>query len=484
MSATASPAQTSPRPQTSSPVADVECSCAAPLLLLIAGGMAWFVIGLIFELIASLKFHDPRFLATESFLTYGRIHAAQGSAILYGFGVPTALASGLWMLCRLGRTPLALPGAAIIGALLWNTAVLIGIGGILLGDGTGFEAFEMPLYSSLMLFTAFILMAVSGVMTFSSRAEGGTYPSQWFVLGSLFWFPWIFSTAVSTLLRWPVRGIVQSIIGCWYAQNLSFIVLGFAGLASIFYFIPKLLGKPLHSYYLAMLAFWMLALFGSWGGIPAGSPFPSWIISLSMVGTVLTAVPLLAVAVNFYHTVRGNIEALDSQLSLRCAYVALFFWLISGAQQIVGVLPSVSSLTDYSWFGVSHWYLFHYGFFAFAMFGAVYYIVPRLLDQANPPGWSPALAKWHFGLTLAGVLIAGLAFLVGGVGQGILLSDTKNSFSDVMQAALTPLRFSTLGDLFILLGTMAFGLNFALLLTRQFYLCWAHKFASLMKEPS
>ena len=32
--------------------------------------------------------------------------------------------------------------------------------------------------------------------------------------------------------------------------------IGFAGLASIFYFIPKLLGRPLHSYYLAALAFW------------------------------------------------------------------------------------------------------------------------------------------------------------------------------------------------------------------------------------
>jgi cytochrome c oxidase cbb3-type subunit I len=484
MSVTASPAQTAPRPQPQSAVNEIEASCRLPLLALFGGGVFWLFIGSLFALIASLKFHDPRFLANEPCLTYGRVHAAHITALLYGFGVPAALGVGIWLLCRLGRAPLAASGAVLIGIIFWNAAVAIGLAAIICGQNTGFESFEMPRYASVVLFVSYLLIALCGVLTFHRRAEERLYPSQWFVLGSFFWFPWIFSTAAALLLCLPVRGVVQSSVAWWYAHNFSTIFLGFAGLASIFYFIPKLLGRPLHSSYLAGLAFWTLALFGSWGGIPGGAPLPSWIISLGVVGTVLTAVPVLAVAVNFYQTVHHDLHALDGQITLRFTYVALFFWLIAGVQEIVGVLPNVSALTNYTWFAVAHWELFHYGFFTFAMFGAIYYIVPRLLDRVDSPAWSPGLVKGHFWLTLAGVLISSLALLVGGVGQGYLLNDVNNSFPQVMAATLMPLRLSTLGDLFIVIGTVLFLLNLALLLARCCCRCWTEckNFAGTGKE--
>jgi cytochrome c oxidase cbb3-type subunit I len=317
MSVTASPAQRGPRPSPQSARDDTGASCPLPLLCLFGSGVLWLFLGLFFALIASLKFHNPHFLASEPYWTYGRVHAAHSTALLYGFGVPAALGVGLWLLCRLGRAPLAGPGVILIGTAFWNTAVAIGLIAILCGDSTGFESFEMPGYVAAILFVSYLLIAICGLLTFHRRAERGLYPSQWFVLGSFFWFPWIFSTAAMLLLCMPVRGVMQSSIAWWYAHNFSSIFLGFAGLASIFYFLPKLLARPLHSYYLAALAFWTLALFGSWGGIPGGAPLPSWIVSLGVVGTVLTAVPVLAVAANFYQTVRRDLAALDSHLTLR-----------------------------------------------------------------------------------------------------------------------------------------------------------------------
>src|ERR1019366_7145557 len=103
MSVTASPAQTAPRPQHQSAVIEIEASCRLPLLGLFGGGVLWLFLGALFALIASLKFHDTRFLAGEPYWTYGRIHAAHITALLYGFGVPAAFGVGLWLLCRLGR---------------------------------------------------------------------------------------------------------------------------------------------------------------------------------------------------------------------------------------------------------------------------------------------------------------------------------------------------------------------------------------------
>ena len=62
--------------------------------------------------------------------------------------------------------------------------------------------------------------------------------------------------------------MAQAVIAWWYSDNLLVVWLGLVGLAAVFYFVPKLTRRELHSRYLALLTFWMLILFGSWGGIP------------------------------------------------------------------------------------------------------------------------------------------------------------------------------------------------------------------------
>jgi cytochrome c oxidase cbb3-type subunit 1 len=460
MSAIVSPAWTaSNNPSQSSRHGGVD-SCPAGLLYLLGAGVGWLVIALGLGFLDTLKFHDPRLLADCQFLSYGRVHDAQSSALLYGFGVQAALGIGLWLLCRLGRAPLAGPVIVFLGALLWNTAVTIGVVAILCGDNSGFDSFEMPAICAPLLFAAYALIAVCAMITFHQRREGPLYPSQWFVVGSLFWFPWIFSTASLLLLFFPVRGVVQASVAWWYAQNLNMVFLGFAGLASAFYFIPKLLGRPLHSRQLASLAFWTLALFGSWGGIPDGAPLPSWISSLGVAGTVLMAVPMLAIALNFYETARHDLNTLDANPTLRFTYVGLLFLFIAVAQKIVGALPQVSAISSLTWFGVAQKELFQLGFFAMTVFGAVYYIVPRLLGS-DDRSWGPKLVKAHFFLSVFGLLISYLSLVVAGIGQGILLTSADRSFVQVMRGTLTPLRAGTLGDLMFLVGTLVFLANFA-----------------------
>ncbi|HEX3719276.1 MAG TPA: cbb3-type cytochrome c oxidase subunit I [Verrucomicrobiae bacterium] len=459
MSATVSPARTASNNPSEPSQAGLNVSCPIGMLYLLGAGLVWLLVALVLGFIDSLKFHAPGFLADHGFLSYGRVHAAAGSALLYGFGAQAALGIGLWLLCRLGRTTLAGPFVVFLGAFFWNFAVTVGVIAILCGNNTGFDAFEMPAVCAPTLFVSYAMIGICAMLTFHQRREGPLYPSQWFVVGALFWFPWIFSTAAILLLYMPVHGVLQAAIAWWYAHNFSMVFLGFSGLASSFYFIPKLLGRPLHSRQLAALAFWTLAVFGSWGGIPDGAPLPSWIASISVVGTVLMAIPMLALGDNFYHTARYGLNTLDADPTLRFTYVGLLFLFVAVAQQIVGALPNVSAITSLTWFGAAQKELFHLGFFAMTVFGAMYYIVPRLLGL-GAEAWCPKLTKWHFGLTLAGILISYLALLVAGVEQGIMLAGTNHSFVEVMSSTLMPLRASTLGDLLFLAGTFVFLGNF------------------------
>ena len=76
------------------------------------------------------------------------------------------------------------------------------------------------------LFFAYLLLALWAMMNFAARRERALYPSHWFLVAALFWFPWIYSTANLFLVAWPVRGVVQAVIGWWFAEQSA---LGLAG---------------------------------------------------------------------------------------------------------------------------------------------------------------------------------------------------------------------------------------------------------------
>src|SRR5271170_1945431 len=218
----------------------IDSSCRVPLLVLFGGAALWLVVGLFLALIASIKFHAPDFLADCPLFTYGRVQPAANDLILYGFAIPAALGVILWIFARLSQVELVLPMVPFAAANLWHLGVLIGFVGILLGNSTGFTWLEFPRPATPLLFVAFVLIAVSAVATFGQRQERALYPSHWFLLAALLWFPWIYSTANLFLIGWPVRGVAQAVIAWWYGDNLLLVWLTLVGLGIAFYFLPKL----------------------------------------------------------------------------------------------------------------------------------------------------------------------------------------------------------------------------------------------------
>ena len=275
-----------------------------PLLALFGGAAFWLVVGSVLAMIASIKFHAPDFLAACPWLTYGRVQPAADDALLYGFCIPAGLGVVLWLFAQLGQAPLRGAIVPVVAAKLWHLGVLVGLAGILSGNSTGFAWLEFPRAGSVILFFAYLLLALWAMMNFAARRERALYPSHWFLVAALFWFPWIYSTANLFLVAWPARGIVQAIIGWWFANNLMFIWLALVGIGTAFYFLPKFSGRPLQSYYFALFAFWTLVLFGTWCGIPPGAPVPAWMPVLSSVAATLTVVPVLAVGVIAWQTLR------------------------------------------------------------------------------------------------------------------------------------------------------------------------------------
>ncbi len=455
MSVPAVKAPTNAAEQPSVTPVEVDASCRLPVLTMFVGAAVWLLIGTALALIASIKFHGPGFLADHAWLTYGRVRPAAWNALLYGGAMQAALGVMLWMFGRMGGVKLACPLIAHAGAKLWNLGVLAGFIGILAGASTGSEWLEMPRYAAVLVFLGYGLIAASALLTVHRRTVREFYPSQCFLLAALFWFPWIYSTANLLLVVRPVRGVAQAVIAWWYAANLHVVWFGLVGLGIVFYFVPKLLERPLHSRYLALVTFWGLLLFGSWTGIPASAPVPAWIPAISTVAAVLLLVPLLATVINFGRTVSGQHSALGRETTLRFVGLGFAAYVVSAVMNAAVGFPVVGGVTQFTWFVAAQHQVVIFGFFVLVVTGAVYHIAPRITGL-------PVCARCvtvHFWSAVLGIVLYAVPLAAGGVMQGLKLNTASVAFMDVVNGALMPLRVSTLGDALLFFASFVFVKN-------------------------
>ena len=442
--------------------AEIDSSCRLPLALLFLSSLLWLLLGTSLALLTSIQLHQPEFLAHCPWLTYGRLHPAAMNALVYGFASQAGLGVAFWLICRLGRAPLAQPLVVVLAAKFWNLGVTIGVLGILAGDSTGFELLEMPRYAAPILFVSYAVMGVWALIAFHFRRERELYVSQWYLLAALVWFPWIYSAANYLLLFRPVRGVMQTVVNGWYAHNLHTLWLTPIGLATAIYFIPKIVGRPLHSRQLALLGFWTLALFGSWGGIAAGSPLPAWIISVSSGAALMLSIPVLAVVTNLGLTLQKPWPQSSRDRTLTFIIAGVIFYFLGSMLDILGSVRPLSSLLRFTHYesGVAH--LLLYGFFALTMFGAIDYIVPRLAGQEWP---SATLARAHLLASVLGVVLHAVALVAGGIAQGLAM-DAGGSFMGIARSTSLFLQLATVANLLLVAGQLALLLNLAQLLRR------------------
>ena len=465
-----------PDARVETPDLKVDASLCVPLLALFGGAALWLVVGSVLALIASIKFHAPDFLAGCPVLTYGRVQPAADDALLYGFCIPAGLGVVLWLFAQLGQVPLRGAIVPVVAANFWHLGVFIGLAATLAGDSTGYAWLEFPRAGSVLLFFAYLLLALWATMNFAGRRERPLVPSHWFLVAALFWFPWIYSTANLLLVGWPVRGVVQAIIGWWFANNLVFVWLALVGIGTAFYFLPKYAGRPLQGCSLALYAFWMLIVFGTWCGIPQGAPVPAWLHAASTFAAVLTIIPVIAIGIVMWKTLCGGEKCTVWGGPYCFVRFGLGSFLLSSLMLIAMACPHFSLVTGFTWFGPARIQLQLYGFFAMMMFGAIYHLLPRVVGFEWP---FPKLARLQFWFSMIGILLLVVPLAIGGVVQGVKLQNGV-AFLEAVQAMLPFLRASTTGLLLMLLGNLLFALNiFAL--TTVWKLALAKKVIALVK---
>ncbi len=416
----------------------------------------WLVLASLAGLVSSLKMHMPDWLTQYAWMTFGRIRPIHLNLVAYGWCSLAGIGVAIWLVPRLLKTELVGARYALVGGALWSVGVLLGTIAIALGYSDGLEWLEYPWQIDILLVVGGALVGFPLWLTLLQRKVTHLYVSVWYIGAALLWFPVLFLIANFPGLHF---GVQQATMNWWYGHNALGLWFTPLALAAAYYFIPKVLGKPIHSYNLSLLGFWSLAFFYSQvgGHHLIGGPVPSWLITISIVQSMMMVIPVFAVAVNQHMTVLGNFRALIYSPTLRFIVLGAMMYTAASVQGSLQALRSVNTLTHFTHYTVAHAHLGLYGFFTMIMFGSIYFIMPRVMNWEWP---YPRLISVHFWLVVVGFAIYFTGLSIGGWLQGLAMLDAKTPFMESVTLTLPYLKARSLGGSLMTLGHLVFAAHF------------------------
>lgn len=416
----------------------------------------WLLVASVAGLIASIKLHSPDWLNQYGWITFGRIRPIHLNLVAYGWCSLAGIGVSLWLIPRLLKTQLVGAKYAIAGGALWTIGVFLGAVSIALGYSDGLEWLEFPWQIDVLLVIGGGLVGLPVLMTLLNRKVDHLYVSVWYIAAGLLWFPVLFLIGNIPYVHF---GVQQASMNWWFGHNVLGLWFTPIGLASAYYLIPKILGKPIYSYNLSLLGFWSLAFFYSQvgGHHLIGGPVPTWLITMSIVQSMMMIIPVFAVTVNLHMTVFGNFKALVYSPSLRFIVLGMMLYTAASVQGSLEALRSVNTVTHFTHFTVAHAHLGLYGFFSMVMFGAIYFIMPRVMNWEWP---YPKLISLHFWLVFIGFLIYFIWLSIGGWLQGLAMLDPNQPFMQSVAVTLPYLQARSIGGALMTLGHFVFAFHF------------------------
>jgi len=431
---------------------DADSSTAFPVFMFVAFACMWLLVGSVAGLISSIKLHEPDWLVNQAWLTFGRMRTVHITAVLYGWITNAALGVVLWVLPRLLRTRLMGGIWAMLGGALINTGIAGGIGAIAVGWSDGMEYLEIPWQIAIFMFVGFALVILPALFTLVNRKVDHLYVSVWYMVAAMLWIALLFLIGKMPGVH---TGVQQATTNWWYGHNVLGLWFTPIGVGAIYYFLPKIIGRPVRSYNLSLLGFWTLAFFyGQVGGHHLiGGPVPGWLVTLSIVQSMMMVIPVVAFSINMGTTMHGRMRLGIYSPTLRFMMFGGLMYLASSIQGSVEALRSVNAVTHFTHYTVGHAHLGAYGFVTMVLFGAIYFMMPRVLNWEWP---YPRLITLQFWLAALGILIYFVGLTIGGWLQGMAMLDAERPFMESVALTLPYLQWRSIGGSLLVLSHLVF----------------------------
>ena len=409
-------------PTAPAPSVDTEEYGAARLWIYSA--VTWLMVGTTFGLIAAAEMVNPDLFGGISFLSFGRIRPSHVNTVTifwlsmanigcFMYIIPKLMARRLWSEV-LGKAT----------AMLWNFAGIIGILTLLAGLSQAREYAELIWPVDILIAVDLVAVSVNILMTVAQRRERKLYVSSWYIIGSVVWFPIVYS--IGNVIWSPfvgggfdgaLQGINDASWNWFYGHNILGLWFTTGGVGIVYYLVPVITRTPAYSHVLSMIGFWSIGLFYSMVGQHhiLSTPTPGYLKTIATIASIALFIPVFTFITNILMTMRGNYGRIYASLPLKFALTGVVFYFVTCIQGPFQALQSFNRLIHFTNWIVGHAHLALLGTMTLWAMGGIYYIIPVTLKRRI---YSPALAETQYWLVVFGFLLIMLSLQIVGLIQG------------------------------------------------------------------
>ncbi|MDD9883259.1 MAG: cytochrome-c oxidase, cbb3-type subunit I [Gammaproteobacteria bacterium] len=436
----------------------------------IAAAMAWALFGMTAGVYLAAELVWPALNADLPWLTFGRLRTVHTTAVIFGFGGSALMATAFYSVQRTSHCTLFAPGVAWFVFIGWQLGLITGVFTLFAGINSGKEYAELEWPLDIAVAAVWVAFGVTFFGTIARRRNKHIYVSNWFY-GALIIVVAMLHIVNSLALPASLdksyslfAGSQDAVVQWWYGHNAVgfFLTGGFLGM--LYYFLPKQAGRPIWSYRLSIIAFWAFVYSYIWAG-PHHlhyNAIPDWVQNLGMVMSLILLAPSWATMVNGVMTMSGAWRKLRTDPALKFIVLSLVFYGLATFEGPMLAIKSVNAVSHFTEWTIGHVHSGALGWNALVTFGALYFLVPRLVGRDL---YSARLANLHFVLAIAGILLYTLAMWGAGVTQGLLwlsldaAGEVKYTFAEVMRAIAPYYQLRLLAGLLFLAGTALMAWN-------------------------
>lgn len=403
-----------------------------PVKLMLYPSILFMVFGMFVGVYMAFNtFLFPDYFSGE-YIHFGRVRPVHVGSVTLLWLLSADVGLLYYFVPRLCGIPLWSPRLAYVAIGLWWFSFTLGVGSYPWGTNFGWEYAELPTWLGLLpvkfiTTIAWVLTALNLAMTIATRKYEKMYVSLWYTMGTLVWTTFTYITG-SYAVNWVPEGISRVNVSFFYIHNLVGLIFTPMGLATAYYFLPKLANTPIYSHRLSMIGFWSIAFVYAWVGAHhiMHGPMSQWLQTTAVVFSLWLFIPVWTVVYNIFATLKGHWSEYIQSAPIRFLMMGNVFYLITCIQGPLMALRNVNEITSKTDWVIGHSHISLFGAFTFFAIAGIYQAVPVITKK---PLWSNKLALWHFNLNLIGSVPFLLALWVGGFWQGVLWATWANGTS-------------------------------------------------------
>ncbi len=448
-------AATSPQVTTAAPVAPTAHADTTAKWFLLSSIAYFFIVGIIAILIAA-KFVWPELLGSVAALSYGRLRPLHVNGMLFGWLLAADMGLVYYVVPRLCGTRLWSEKLGVATAVLWNVIVLGAVVSLLAGWNQGLEYAELPMPLDILVVVAWVMFGANVFGTIATRRYPQMYVTLWYTMGTILWTAFVYLTGNFAVLF--TTGVNQANLNWMYVHNAVGLIFTPVGLALAYYFIPKSGNVPLYSHKLSMIGFWSLAFVYVWTGAHhmLHGPISQWLQTIAIVFSLMLLIPVWSVVYNFFATMKGHWEMMQSNVELKFLMSGVVFYLLTCFQGPMHSLRAVNAIVSKTDWIPGHAHMAVLGAFSFFAIAGSYYVIPRIYKTKL---FSDAIANWSYWLMMVGGLGFFVTLWLGGFWQGWQWNNPAIPFIDTVTALRPVWIIRFFSGLLIFFGIAAFAYN-------------------------